>query len=167
MIRCAVDTNVPIVANGRDERPGAKGMPTIKCRAAAVAFLQKVLHEGVVLLDIEGAILREYKKYLNPSGQPGVGDRFYLEILNSKPGIVQRVDLPKRPDGEYIDLHQPVIDDGFDRGDWKFAALAKRENAPVINCVDSDWLIHAKVLTATGIVVKFLCGGDNTKWFTN
>jgi len=82
----------------------------------------------------------------NPWGQPGVGDRFYQVILQSAPLLVERIDLPKRADGEYDDLPQSLIDKNFDPSDRKFAAMARRENAPVIHATDRDWINHAQTL---------------------
>jgi len=118
-----------------------------------------------VLLDLEGAIQAEYRRYLKPCGQPGVGDLFYQVVLRSSPDRVARVELPKRPDGEYADLPQALIDNGFDPSDRKFAALAKREGASVYNATDSDWLDHAATLAAEGITVTQLCGCAKTGWF--
>jgi hypothetical protein len=103
---------------------------------------------------------------LNPRGQPGVGDRFYLEVINSTPHKVERVALPRRADGEYLDLPQPLIDAGFDPSDLKFAALARREGVPVYNAVDSDWINHSQILVAEQIAVEHLCGCDPADWFT-
>ena len=165
MSRYVVDTNVPIVANGR---PDPKDMepPSVFCRIAAVKFLQELLTSGKVLIDLAGEIQAEYRTYLRPSGQPGVGDRFYHAVLNSAPHLVERIELPKRDDGEYADLPQALIDANFDRSDRKFAALGRREQAPVINAIDSDWLNHRATLDDNGICVKFVCGCDETKWFT-
>ena len=84
MSRYVVDTNVPIVANGRPN-PDDSGVPSNACRIAAIEFLVDTLESGKVLLDQAGEIQAEYRRYLNPRGQPGVGDRFYLEVLNSAP----------------------------------------------------------------------------------
>lgn len=161
MTRWTIDTNVPVVANGRGSgrRPVAPA-----CREAAVDFLMRVLdeREGVVL-DRDGAIEKEYRRHLNPGGQPGVGDRFYQAALQQ--GRCEWVDLPMQANGEYADLPQPVIDAGFDRDDRKFAALAKREGIPVVNAVDGDWLNHRAVLASNGIRVKFLCGRNHARWF--
>ena len=73
--------------------------------------------------------------------------------------------MPKRDDGEFLDLPQALIDVNFDPSDRKFAALAKRENAPVINATDSDWLNHRDVIERTGIRVKFLCGRRRSEWY--
>ncbi|MGA8169228.1 MAG: hypothetical protein WB816_00085 [Methylocystis sp.] len=165
MSRYVVDTNVPIVANGRPN-PNDSGVPSITCRVAAIEFLVNTLESGKILLDLAGEIQAEYRRYLNPRGQPGVGDRFYLEVLNSAPKRIERVELPKRDDGQYVDLPQALIDVNFDPSDRKFAALANREKSPVINATDSDWLNHRDVLESSGVRVKFLCGRRKSEWFT-
>ncbi|WP_342235816.1 hypothetical protein [Inquilinus sp. OTU3971] len=164
MKRCVVDTNVPIVANGRPE-PKEAHPPSADCRMAAISFLQGILKSGRILVDFAGEIQGEYRKHLNAGGQPGVGDRFYQEVLNSAPRLIERVELPRREDGEYADLPQALIDTGFDPSDRKFAALAHRENVPVVNATDSDWLDHRATLEDNGIAVRFLCGCDRAAWF--
>lgn len=164
MNRCVVDTNVPIVANGRadanDPRP-----PSIECRESAVTFLRKLVTNGTILLDTAGDVLTEYRRYLDPRGQPGVGDRFYLTVLMSHPARVERVELPRRDDGEYADLPQPIIDAGFDPSDRKFAALGIKGGAPVFNATDSDWIEHGYVLAVEGVELVHLCGCDPDAWF--
>ena len=164
MSRCVVDTNVALVANGRPD-PEDPRPPSIPCRIAAVKFLSELVKNGTVLLDVEGAIQAEYRKHLNPSGAPGVGDRFYQEVLHSSPQLIERVDLPKRPDGEYKDLPQSLIDAGFDPSDRKFAALACKEGVPLHNATDSDWVEHAITLAVEGIQVDNLCSCDTNFWF--
>jgi hypothetical protein len=82
MSRFVVDTNVPVVANGRsnddNDRP-----PSTDCRAAAILFLQRLLRSGTILIDLAGEIQAEYRTYLDARGQPGVGDRFYQAVINS------------------------------------------------------------------------------------
>lgn len=102
--------------------------------------------------------------YLSPSGQPGVGDRFYQVILSDW-SRCERVNLPKRGDGEYEDVPQALIDAGFDRSDRKFAALARRARVPVVNAVDSDWIEAYDLLAENEIRVKFVCGCDPGRWF--
>lgn len=164
MSRFVVDTNVPIVANGRLD-PQSRQIPTVDCRTAAITFLVKVIESGRILLDVAGEIQAEYHRHLSPRGQPGVGDRFYLAVLQSAPKHIERIDLPKREDGEYADLPQEVIASSFDPSDRKFAALAKKEQAPVVNAVDTDWLEHRVTLAANDIAVEFVCGCDSSTWF--
>ena len=164
MSRCVVDTNVAIIANGRPDPEDAK-QPSLDCRMATVTFLIELLQTGTVLLDRAGEIQAEYRKHLNAAGQPGTGDRFYREVLHSSPKLVERVDLPKRADGQYTDLPQSLIDAGFDPSDRKFAALGHKEGAPVYNATDSDWVNHAVTLQEEQIRVEHLCGCDPAAWF--
>ena len=162
MTRWVIDTNVPVAANeqGRGDGPSVAA----KCRLAAIRFLERVLkNRESVVLDEAGNIEKEYRRHLNPKGQPGVGDLFYRRLCRDWK-LHPRVPLPEGPDGEYLDLPQPVIDAGFDPNDRKFAALANQQNVPVVNAVDSDWLDARLLLAAHGIRVKFVCGCDKTRW---
>ncbi len=158
MTKYVIDTNVPIVANG--DHPAA----SIQCRISAVTTLQNALSKGTIYLDFAGVIQEQYRKYLKPSGQPGVGDRFYQEVLNSHPDRVQRVALASREDGEYFDLPQAIIDAGFDPSDRVFAAVAHKTGAIVHNAVDSDWLEKREVIEANDIDICFVCGDDPSVW---
>ncbi len=159
-----IDTNVPIVANGpRNKRKDAA--PSEQCQEAAILRLKQAVHSELILLDSDSAIQNEYRRYLDPKGQPGVGDLFYRHILNSMPGRVERRELPKDANGEYTHLPQSLIDAGFDQSDRKFAALAKQENGTVINATDSDWLEHARTLSQENIEVSNICGCDAETWF--
>ncbi len=79
MMRSVVDTNVPIVANGRIANA------SLDCRLAAVEFLNQLCVRGKTILDLGGEIQAEYRPRLYPRGQPGVGDQFYRMILMSAP----------------------------------------------------------------------------------
>jgi|TARA_B100000315_G_C14325734_1_gene472910 hypothetical protein len=68
MMRRVVDTNVPVVANGR------RIHASIDCRLAAIEFLELLLQRGKTILDVGREIQEEYHRYLHPRGQPGVGD---------------------------------------------------------------------------------------------
>lgn len=163
--RFVVDTNVPIVANGRPDSSDGGSIPNPKCRLAAVEFLEQLRKRWIVVVDAAGEIQREYSNQLNPRGQPGVGDRFYQEILNSSPKRVRRIALTKRIDGSYSDFPTSVALTTFHDDDRKFAALARHEGIPVVNATDSDWLDHRAALSIEEIDVKFVCGCDRVKWF--
>ena len=165
MKRAVVDTNVPIVANGRPDGANGGGIASAKCRLAAVNFLDELLKSGCVILDLAGEIQGEYRRYLRPSGEPGVGDRFYHEVLRRGPPRVQLIELPKAPDGSYEDYPKDQGLAAFDPSDRKFVALSLRAKAPVIVATDSDWVEHKGALTRNGIRIKFLCGCDPKTWF--
>ena len=162
-----VDTNVPIVANGRPDPSNGGRSPSPGCRLAAIDFLEKTLRTRRILLDRDGEIQAEYRRHLNPRGQPGVGDRFYLEILMSTPRRVERVDLPRTAAGSYCDFPTDVALKDFDPSDRKFAALARRTRTPVANATDSDWLEHQTVLAKHGVGIRFVCGCLPHQWFAS
>ena len=161
-----MDTNVSIVANGRPDPSSGGREPSPRCRRAAIDFLDETLKRRRILLDLDGEIQGEYRRHLNPSGQPGVGDLFYLEVLKSAPRRVERVNLPRTGTGAYTDFPTDIALSGFDHADRKFAALARRARAPVANATDSDWLVHRTALAKHGIVVRFVCGCVADHWFT-
>jgi hypothetical protein len=156
-MRFVVDTNVPVVANGRSEPP-LQGAPSIACRISCVEFLLDLLQNHEILLDDTGLIQSEYSRHLRPQGQPGVGDRFYLEVINSHPSRISRFALPLSNDGEFHDLPVEIQNSNFDLSDRKFAALANKTGEKVVNATDSDWFIHEALLKRNGISVLFLCG---------
>lgn len=164
-MRCTVDTNVPIVANGRPDPKDRSPPPSVECRLKAVTHLRQVLEHATILLDSAGEIQKEYRRHLNPSGQPNVGDRFYLAVINSAPGRVERVDLPQTASGEYEDFPVDPALKRFDRSDRKFAALSRREQVSVLTATDSDWSDHRVALQANGVRIDFVCGCDSGKWF--
>jgi hypothetical protein len=136
MSRFVVDTNLPVVANGRST-PGDRSV-AIDCRLAAIEFLNILLRDHCLVLDLAGEIQGEYRAHLEPRGEPGVGDRFYLEVLNSRPGRVERVDLGKTDGGDYAAFPTDPELSRFDRSDRKFVALSCQLKVPVAHAVDSD-----------------------------
>lgn len=167
MIRYVVDTNVAIVANDRRDLSRGARPPSIDCREAAVKFLMGLIDSHIVLLDSGGEILSEYRTYLRSSGEPGVGDRFYYMLLRmmGSPEKVVVIELPRTDKADYQDFPADPELAGFDPSDRKFAALARRGNAPVVNATDTDWLHHRAALEKHGITVEFICGCRDEAWF--
>jgi hypothetical protein len=157
-MRRVVDTNVAVVANGRAAHA------SVSCRLATLEFLDALVRRGRVVLDADGAIQQEYRRHLSPSGQPGVGDRFFQLILQSAPSRVERIELAKNELGEFVDFPEDPRLATFDSSDRKFAAAARKAAVPVANAVDSDWLDHLSALEANGIAVEFVCGADPSTW---
>lgn len=161
MRRRVVDTNVLIVANGRDTNA------TTACRAAAIEALRQVLRDGRIVVDAADAILAEYRRHCEPKGQPGVGDRFFHEVLMRYDGKVERIHLETNEAGDYADFPDDPDLVGFDRSDRKFAAAARKSGAPVLNATDSDWLDFAAALERHGLKVSFVCGRTRDRWFAD
>jgi hypothetical protein len=158
MRRRVIDTNVAVVANGRETNA------SLKCRQSAIDALVLLLNRGRIVVDDAGEMTAEYRTYCKPKGQPGVGDRFFREVLMNYSGKVERVRLRKRADGSFSDFPSDPDLASFDRSDRKFAAAARKASVPVLNATDSDWLIHIEALEKNGISVEFVCGTDKAKW---
>ena len=73
-----VDTNVAIVANGRETNAD------MRCQLTCVETLKNLTSREVVAIDDAGDIFREYKQRLNFSGMPGVGDAFLKHVFNNQ-----------------------------------------------------------------------------------
>lgn len=159
MTRCVVDTNVPIVANGRD------GDYSPACKLACIQALRELKDRGVVVVDAARKVLAEYRHLLREDGQPGVGDLFFRHILVNiaNPQRVEPIALTTVQDGIYQDFPTDAALAAFDQSDRLFAALARVSGAPVLNAVDSDWYHHKAALARNGIEVRFLCGDGHFK----
>ena len=122
MTAYVVDTNVAVVANGRDTHAG------VQCQLECVWRLRALEQRGVVVLDQLGLIFEEYRRHLWPSGQPGVGDAFlrYLfdyqydadrcELVQITPMADDARGFEEFPDDQALDA--------FDPDDRKFVAAA-------------------------------------------
>jgi hypothetical protein len=159
-VKRVIDTNVPIVANGKSQSVSAD------CVIAAIEYLERIIERGKIVLDDAGEIQSEYHRHLNVSGMPGVGDRFYQLIIAHGFKKVEKVSLPKDHAGEYIDFPKDAALSGFDRSDRVFAAAANKVKVPVANATDSDWLDFRLPLNSNGIAIDFVCTCDRRTWFT-
>ncbi len=159
MKRRVVDTNVGIVANGRNTNA------TLSCRLAALDALASIVNNGRIVVDSAGKMEVEYRAHFNPSGQPGVGDRFFQAVLMDFVGKVERVELAQRADGSFVDFPDDPALATFDLSDRKFAAAARKVGVAVLNAVDSDWSDHYAALVRNGIEVDFVCGLNTALWF--
>lgn len=146
-----VDTNVPIVANGRDTNVDEP------CQLCCVTKIQEIRSCGTVILDDRNLILDEYANRLNFSGEPGVGDAFFKYVFDhSYSGSrVLRVSITATSDDQRGFEELPKND--LDRSDRKFLAAAVVANAPILNATDSDWDEQRTLLDRLSVTVEQLC----------
>lgn len=158
-MRKVVDTNVAIVANGRN------GEHDPNCRLSCIQALRALTSGGIAVMDSGRYMLSEYRRHLHPRGQPGVGDYFYRHLLDhaANPERVHQVDVACNRDGHSAEFPDDPELAKFDLSDRVCATVAMKSGAPVLNAVDSDWLIHQDALARHGIVVEFLCGAPPKK----
>ena len=146
-----VDTNVAIVANRRETDAD------VLCQLTCVERLKTLASREVVAIDDRGFILEEYKRRLNFSGMPGVGDAFLKHVFNYQyqDGRVRRVAVtPSDDDGRGF---EELPENTFDRSDRKFLAVAVVAKAVVLNATDSDWDEQAALMNALGVIISQLC----------
>ena len=156
-----VDTNVPVVANGRDTDQADQA-----CQIACIEAIVEIQEGRRVVLDDQGTpsadvgyrtILDEYKDNLNFRGEPGVGDSFFKHVYNHQytEDYVRRVPITGIDDDKRGFEELPM--NNLDPSDRKFLAAAVVAQAPILNATESDWDEQQKLLNRLSIEVKQLC----------
>lgn len=154
-----IDTNVPVVANGRSEQASPD------CVLACVQKLRRVTQRGRVVLDDQWRIVREYQANLRSSGQPGVGDAFLKWILTNLANTKRCELVTITPIGNGMNFQEVPSDPAlknFDRSDRKFVAvaLAYSQHPPILQAIDIKWWDVKDSLHRNGVKVEFLCQQD-------
>ena len=152
-----VDTNVPVVANGKSHAD-----PT--CVLACVDALSDVCSRGMIVLDDAMRILNEYMNNLSLGGEPGAGDAFMKWVWNVQADEhrCERVSLTPRYANGAENFEEFPRDDDLNDFHWKdrkfvAAALASLRAPLILNAVDSDWAQRHDALVRNGVTVRFLC----------
>ncbi len=152
-----VDTNVAVVANGRAEQASPD------CLQACLDALRDTREKGLVVLDDDMRILKEYMDNLSLSGQPGLGDAFLKWVWTHQANTVRCETVHITPkSGESDNFEEFPADPAlasFDLSDRKFVAVARasRHKPVVLNAVDTDWWIFRTPLRKHRVRVRFLC----------
>ena len=146
-----VDTNVAVVANGRQTHAD------LQCQVVCVERLRSVVADEVVAIDDMGAILQEYKRHLNFSGRPSVGDMFFKHVFNYqyRSDRVRRIAIT--PSADERRGFQELPENSLDRSDRKFLAVAFVAGAVILNATDSDWVEQNALTETLGVEVAQLC----------
>ena len=152
--RVVVDTNVLIVANGRDDTPA-----DLECELACIETLEGATKgKQSVLIDASNLIMDEYEGYCSYSGEPGVGDEFFKFLYHrqwSEESAIHHISVQKTTDEEGGFSNLPPND--LDPNDRKFLAVAKAGDGRVVNATDSDWTEHAALISSIGVSMHELC----------
>ncbi len=149
-----VDTNVAVVANGRNTHASEA------CQLRCITKLQEVVNASQIVIDDKGHILNEYHNRLNFNGQPGVGDFFYKHIFNNQ-GVLKKVRLVTITpmNSSYKEFPSAAALNKFDNDDRKFVAAALQSNpaSVILNAVDTDWAKFHNQLASHGVKIDYLC----------
>lgn len=146
-----VDTNVLVVANGRETNV------SLHCQLACVEALTAARDRQIVHVDTLGRLLSEYQTYTNFSGSPGVGDMFFRYLFDNQylEDSVRRVSITPSDDGTrgYVELPANALK----AGDRVVLATAVQAAATVVNATDSDWVEQANLLATLEVPVDQVC----------
>jgi len=155
-----VDTNVPVVANGKSEQASPE------CVKNCAIRLRQLTRKGKIVLDDRWLIIREYIANLRPSGEPGTGDAFLKWVLTNycNPNLCELVKITPK-DSDEMDFEEFPSDpalENFDPTDKKFVAvaLAHPEKPPILQAVDTQWWEMKEPLSKAGVTIDFICEKD-------
>ena len=159
MTSFVVDTNVAIVANGRNTNAD------LKCQLSCAEKLRDVVcRRQVVVVDDRDLIFDEYRGYLNFAGVPGVGDMFFRYLFNHgyDETRVRRISITPCSDDRLGFKELPEND--LDKSDRKFLAAALVAQATILNATDSDWSEQEALTKSLGVTVQQLCPQHASKY---
>ena len=152
-----IDTNVIVVTNGKSVQ-ASNG-----CVMNCMEKLMAIKENGIVVIDDQWRIVKEYKNNMNESGQPGFGDAFLRWLLTNtaNPSRCQqmRITSKNREDNDFQEFPNDSGLQGFDPGDRKFIAVANAhpQKPPVLQAVDLKWWKYRDIFKNHGITIEFLC----------
>ncbi|MEO5332505.1 MAG: hypothetical protein H7839_10815 [Magnetococcus sp. YQC-5] len=154
---CLIDTNVPLTANGNNHL-------SLSCQLECSITLAEIMSNGVLVLDSQWKIIKEYQNKLYPA-KPGMGNNFLKWVLTHRtnPKKISYVTITPRlntqDDTEFAEFPEHSGLKSFDRADRKLVAAANAHipKAPIYQAADSKWLGWRAALRECGIEVKFLC----------
>ena len=151
-----VDTNVLVIANGREKAPQASA----ECVQSCVTYLNNLRKSDILVIDRNRLILKEYTNNVTVKGQ-GIGDEFLMWlILNpANPKHCEQVALKQVSEYEFEEFPQSESLKNFDKSDRKFVAVALTHPAkPAIShAADRGWLRYKQALAEHGVKLDFLC----------
>lgn len=148
-----IETNILIAANGKSDQANDA------CMDKCIETLLEVRATACLALDDAGEILDEYSVYCSYSGQPGVGDEFFIWAHNNQYATCRRVRLTPHDDRVYQEFPDAPGLAKFDRSDrkWIATALGCDPTATIYNAVDSDYAEATQALADAAIPVTELC----------
>lgn len=144
-----IDTNVAVVANGRDTH--AELTLQLECNNFLAKLLKNARHR--IILDTEYEIFSEYKKYLNFNGSPGMGDILF-KYVHDHMHMNKKIRL--HPITKIADMsrgYEELPINSLDPSDRKFLATAVVGSAEIVNATDGDWAENKVLTQSLGIEI--------------
>ena len=149
-----VDTNVLLVASKKAPQASAT------CELVCEKYLQNLMHSGILVIDNQWLIIKEYMHKNSQTGQPHAGDAFLKWVLTHQATKrCERVSITKIAENDFAEFPKSPSLEKFDPSDRKFVAVALTHHAKpaIANAVDSDWRNYEQALNEHGVALNFLC----------
>ena len=150
-----IDTNVLLVASKKAPQASEA------CELACEKHLQNLMNAGVLVIDNQWLIIKEYMHKNSQSGQPNAGDKFLKWVLlnHTNPNRCEKVTITQIAENDFAEFPRSPDLAKFDPSDRKFVAVALTHPAKpaIVNAVDSDWRNYEEALANHGISINFLC----------
>jgi len=150
-----VDTNVLLVASKK--APQASEICELTCEK----YLQELMNTGILVIDSQWLIIKEYMNKNSQSGQPNAGDKFLKWVLlnHTNPNRCEKVSITQIVENDFAEFPRSQSLEKFDPSDRKFVAVALTHHAKpaIANAVDSDWRNYETTLAEHGVSLNFLC----------
>ncbi len=149
-----VDTNVLLVASKKASQA------SLTCVLTCIKYLQNLKESGILVIDSNRLIIREYENKNSRSGQPNVGDAFLKWVLTHQAtNRCEQVPITQIAENDFTEFPKSPSLEKFDPSDRKFVAVALIHHAKpaIANAVDSDWRNYEQALKEHGVKLNFLC----------
>lgn len=155
-----VDTNVLLVASKKASQASEN------CELACEKYLQNLMNTGILVIDNQWLIIKEYMNKNSQSGQPYAGDAFLKWVLTHQATKrCEKVAITQIAENDFAEFPKSPSLAKFDPSDRKFVAVALTHPAKpaIANAVDSDWRNYEQALKDHGVTLHFLCPELSTK----
>ncbi|MFN7466922.1 MAG: hypothetical protein ACK5S8_03995 [Pseudanabaena sp.] len=149
-----VDTNVLLVASKKAPQASET------CELSCEKYLQNLMNTGVLVIDNQWLIIKEYMHKNSQTGQPYAGDAFLKWVLTHQATKrCEKVPITKIAENDFAEFPKSPSLEKFDPSDRKFVAVALTHPAKpaIANAVDSDWRNYEEALADHGVSLNFLC----------
>lgn len=164
MSAVVIDTNVLLVANQQHQDISAE------CVLACAKKLLEAQQQGIIVIDDDYRIIREYSNKPNCNGTR-VGDVFLKWLLQNQANTahVHQVTITETLADHFQEFPDQILQPHFDAPDRKFPSVANAhpDKPPVLQAADCKWINWQPALNAVGISVDFVCPNDICRFYGN
>jgi hypothetical protein len=150
------DTNVLIIANNDPQHVDPSKFNQelhTSCNERLIEAIKSQSGQLLILLDVEGEIIKEYKSYASFAGNPGLGDYFFKWLIDHEYNSKINICRTQTKEGLFEPFKKHTKFSKLDKGDIKFlnptlSYISSKPNAVarIIFAADfKDWELASEV----------------------